>query len=334
MVALKTSFRPAVPRDFREFHHSKSDPYGKVTVLAADGVTVRAESAYGNPWAFTGRRLDQETGLMQFRMRNYDVDLGRFVSRDPAGYVGPSLYASYFVPSGTDPSGLYGWTYTGKQFKKLVSSTHVSKLEWKMYAVRTTYDQECWMFGIYAFYQKPIWTFDVWREAVYSDVVDNLVQPLNVCSGACFAWSAKCGYCANLPGAFAFGIAGGGLQMASGIIDWSSMTGFKKWFYQGRRTEGGQWADTGIRSKFPKYKISDCPCKKEIPPRPILGLPNDLPPAPGSGPKQPTGPKQPSDGLVIGPRQPPDDVVIGPRQPEDLIIAPRQTGEMIIAPRQ
>ena len=59
-------------------------PYGKVTVLDANGTprTVN-ESAYGNPWTFTGRRLDQETGLMQFRARMYSPDLGRFVSRDP-----------------------------------------------------------------------------------------------------------------------------------------------------------------------------------------------------------------------------------------------------------
>lgn len=38
--------------------------------------------------------------------------IGRFVSRDNSGYVdGSSLYAAYFVPDGTDPSGLrkYEW---------------------------------------------------------------------------------------------------------------------------------------------------------------------------------------------------------------------------------
>jgi len=58
------------------------DPYGKVTVLDANGTprTVN-ESAYGNPWTFTGRRLDQETGLTYYRNRMYSTDLGRFVSR-------------------------------------------------------------------------------------------------------------------------------------------------------------------------------------------------------------------------------------------------------------
>jgi RHS repeat-associated protein len=66
----------------------KYNPYGGVTVLAADGVTVRSVSLYGNPWTFTGRRLDAETGLMYYRARMYSTELGRFISRDPIGYRG------------------------------------------------------------------------------------------------------------------------------------------------------------------------------------------------------------------------------------------------------
>lgn len=61
------------------------EPYGKVTVLDAAG-DPKADSDYselGNPFTFTGRRLDQETGLMYYRNRYYETRLGRFVSRDP-----------------------------------------------------------------------------------------------------------------------------------------------------------------------------------------------------------------------------------------------------------
>jgi len=86
------------------------DPYGKVTVLAADGTTTRAVSLYGNGLTFTGRRLDAETGLYYFRNRYYSSELGRFIGRDPLGYVdGMSLYAGYYVPNGVDPHGLYDW---------------------------------------------------------------------------------------------------------------------------------------------------------------------------------------------------------------------------------
>jgi len=97
------------------------DPYGKVTVLEPDGVTVRAESAYGNPLTFTGRRLDGETGLMYFRVRMYHAGLGRFVSRDPIGYVdGMGLYGAYFVPFAVDPSGTVVIT-SGKTFDCLMA---------------------------------------------------------------------------------------------------------------------------------------------------------------------------------------------------------------------
>jgi RHS repeat-associated protein len=73
------------------------DPYGKVTVLDGNGTprTVN-ESAYGNPWTFGGRRLDQETGLMYYRARMHDTGLGRFIGRDPIGYQETKLGVGAF----------------------------------------------------------------------------------------------------------------------------------------------------------------------------------------------------------------------------------------------
>ena len=61
------------------------DPYGKVQVRTAAGAlkTDPNNSEFGNPWTFTGRRLDGETALMYYRARMYSVELGRFVGRDP-----------------------------------------------------------------------------------------------------------------------------------------------------------------------------------------------------------------------------------------------------------
>jgi RHS repeat-associated protein len=64
------------------------DPYGRVMVLAPDGVTSRATSAVGNTIGFTGRRHDTETGLLYFRTRYHDADLGRFVNRMPWSSIG------------------------------------------------------------------------------------------------------------------------------------------------------------------------------------------------------------------------------------------------------
>jgi len=82
------------------------DAYGKRTVLAADGATVRASSSHGMHTGFTGRYHDVETGLIYFRSRYLSPTLGRFIGRDNMGMVdGWSLYPAYFVPNRTDPSG-------------------------------------------------------------------------------------------------------------------------------------------------------------------------------------------------------------------------------------
>ncbi|MBI1882931.1 MAG: hypothetical protein HYS08_01830 [Chlamydiae bacterium] len=54
------------------------DIYGKPTVYNSSG-TVITKSSYNNPYSFTGREYDSETGLYYYRARTYDPALGRFV---------------------------------------------------------------------------------------------------------------------------------------------------------------------------------------------------------------------------------------------------------------
>ncbi|MBI9087501.1 MAG: RHS repeat-associated core domain-containing protein, partial [Desulfobacterales bacterium] len=83
--------------------------YGRMTIYDAAGQDITASgSTIGNPYGFTGRRFDAETGLWYYRNRMYSPVLGRFLQRDPAGYVdGLNLYAytinnplSYLDPDG------------------------------------------------------------------------------------------------------------------------------------------------------------------------------------------------------------------------------------------
>ena len=86
----------------------KYDAYGKQGILAPNGVVAYKPSDYGSFHGFTGRYHDFETGLAYFRARYFDHNLGRFIGRDPAGYVdGNSLYNGYFVPNGMDPMGMF-----------------------------------------------------------------------------------------------------------------------------------------------------------------------------------------------------------------------------------
>jgi RHS repeat-associated protein len=63
------------------------DDFGFPVTLDSSGQRVE-ESTIGNPYAFTGRRVDPETGLYYYRSRYYDPAVGRFISRDSLGIWG------------------------------------------------------------------------------------------------------------------------------------------------------------------------------------------------------------------------------------------------------
>ena len=67
-------------------------------------------SDVNNPYLFTGRRYDDETGLYYYRARYYDYATGRFMQTDPVGYTaGLNLYAYCGNNPGNfvDPLGLF-----------------------------------------------------------------------------------------------------------------------------------------------------------------------------------------------------------------------------------
>jgi RHS repeat-associated protein len=76
----------------------KYDPYGKQTILAPDGITVRLNSLYGNRVSHTGRTKDNETGLIFYRTRYYDINNGRFLNRMPWHSIGGEVSTTDFLP--------------------------------------------------------------------------------------------------------------------------------------------------------------------------------------------------------------------------------------------
>jgi RHS repeat-associated protein len=80
--------------------------HGQLTMYNAAG-TILAASAFDNRYTYTGREWDAALALHYFRARWYDPLAGRFIGRDPLGYVdGMGLYSGYMALSSEDPLGL------------------------------------------------------------------------------------------------------------------------------------------------------------------------------------------------------------------------------------
>jgi len=77
------------------------DSFGKL--IASTGTVT-------NPFQYTGREFDPETGLFQYRARYYDAGLGHFLSEDPIGFDSGQVNLYAYVDNSPvdsfDPSGL------------------------------------------------------------------------------------------------------------------------------------------------------------------------------------------------------------------------------------
>ena len=93
-----------------------ADGLGSVTSLSEWCRRARAErtrsirserqtassGSLANPFQYTGRELDSETGLYYYRARYYDSGIGRFLGEDPYGFGGGINFYSYV---GNEPTG-------------------------------------------------------------------------------------------------------------------------------------------------------------------------------------------------------------------------------------
>jgi RHS repeat-associated protein len=78
------------------------------------GNQTASSGSLTNPFRYTARELDSETGLYFYRARYFDPQTGRFLSEDPVGFsVGNNFYA-YVLNNPVnliDPVGLAPWPY-------------------------------------------------------------------------------------------------------------------------------------------------------------------------------------------------------------------------------
>jgi RHS repeat-associated protein len=74
------------------------------------GNLTASTGTVSNPFEYTGREFDPETGLYYYRARYYDPSAGRFISEDPIGFKGGANFYRYVrnnTVNATDPGGLY-----------------------------------------------------------------------------------------------------------------------------------------------------------------------------------------------------------------------------------
>jgi len=92
-----------------------ADGLGSITALSnASGSIVQTYSydSFGNitstgsitqPFTYTGREYDSETGMYFYRARYYDPKVGRFVTKDPIGFDGG---INFYIYVGNNPINL------------------------------------------------------------------------------------------------------------------------------------------------------------------------------------------------------------------------------------
>jgi RHS repeat-associated protein len=90
---------------------SLTDPAGALAntyTYDAFGSLTASSGTLANPFRFTGREFDAETGIYFYRARYYDQNIGRFSSEDPIGFNGGDNFYRYALNNPIrfrDPSG-------------------------------------------------------------------------------------------------------------------------------------------------------------------------------------------------------------------------------------
>lgn len=78
------------------------------------GNIIQSTGVLENPFTYTGREFDEESGLYYLRTREYDASNGRFLQEDQIGFLGMDINLYRYIlnnpVNGIDPFGEAGWS--------------------------------------------------------------------------------------------------------------------------------------------------------------------------------------------------------------------------------
>lgn len=98
--------------------------YGEETCYAGDGTEIKSEELI-NPWRFSSKRFDNETGFIFYGKRYYSPSVGRWLTQDPIGHadgVNRFVFVQNNPKANIDHFGLFSWSNFWNGFLDVLST--------------------------------------------------------------------------------------------------------------------------------------------------------------------------------------------------------------------
>jgi len=93
------------------------------------GNVISSTGTFSQPFRYTGREWDSETGLYDYRARYYDPAIGRFLSEDPIGFKGGFNFYVYVMNEPTTLIDPFGLQSPGQQMAQALSSINPGPID-------------------------------------------------------------------------------------------------------------------------------------------------------------------------------------------------------------